>query len=115
MSLQKKAFDLQLYSATKQLFKAVAAGKNVVVYGPPGCGKDILLRDNELLLQKYEYLYLNLESKVQLNKVLNKTGLFIACSHYLQQRKLCLPRDDTHEIFLPLSLGEHTNKLKYKE
>ena len=113
MSNMKKAFDLQLYQATKQLFKAVAEGKSVLVYGPPGSGKSTLMGDNELLLQKYEYIYVDLQCRQQLENVLKRKDLFVANGHYTGMRKLYLPRDDVQEIFLPMSLGECTNELQY--
>lgn len=110
----RKAFELQKYKATKSLFRAVADGKCVVVYGPSGSGKSSLINENEMLLKDYAHMYLNMHSEAQLKKMLCNKGLFIAEGIYNGKRKLHLPRDDIVEIFLTVSLGARTNELSYE-
>lgn len=108
-----KAFELQKYKATKALFRAVAEGKSIVLYGPSGSGKTTLLNENERLLSKYTYVYINIGSKKNLKTLLQQQGLFIAEGIYDGPRKLNLPRDDIAEIFLGVTLGKRTNELTY--
>ena len=108
-----QAFELQKYNATKALFRAVAEGKSILLYGPSGSGKTSLLDENERLLNKYMYLYFDLDSKKNLKKLLEQQGLFIAEGMYNGNRKLGIPRDDIAEIHLGVSLGKRTNELTY--
>ena len=110
----RKAFELQKYKATKSLFRAVADGKCIVVYGPSGSGKSTLINENEMLLKDYSHMYLNMHSETQLKKILCNKGLFIAEGIYNGERKIHLPRDDIVEIFLAVSLGARTNELSYE-
>ena len=109
--MHKKAFDLQMYTATKELFRAVANGKSLLVYGPYRSGKSSLVNDNQLLLRDYEHMYIDLSQISQLKKILNKNNLFVA-EGVFDGRKLHLPKDNIVEIHLPLSL-ENTNELSY--
>ncbi len=108
-----KAFELQKYSATKALFRAVAKGKSIILYGPSRSGKTTIVNENESLLSNYKKTYVNIESKKDIKKLLEQQGLFIAEGICDGLRKLNLPRDDIVEIHLSVTLGKRTNELTY--
>lgn len=112
--LHKQAFDLQMHKATKELFLAVANKKSILIYGPSGSGKTSLINANEKLIQDHVYIYANLNNKKDLDNVMNHKGHIIVDGLYSGVRKLNLPRKDTVEIFLPLSMGKRTNELTYE-
>lgn len=112
--MKKKAFDLQQYAATKQLFKAVADGKSILIYGPPGSGKKRLIDDNKILLKYHTFAYVNIQNRAHVEKLLQRSDVFVANGYYTGEKKLHLPRDDVAEIFLPMSFG-YTNELEYED
>ncbi len=111
--MREKAFQLQQFNATKQLFIAVANGKSVLLYGTYGSGKTTLIDENEKLLKEYTPVYMNINSEKKIKELLRKEGLFIVEGLYSGRSKLHIPRDDIVEIHLPMTLGERTNELTY--
>ena len=100
--MYRRAVQMQMYNATKELFLAVAEKKSILLYGPPGSGKTYLLNEYSGMLSDHTLIYTDIHSKKCLTNIINQEGLFVAESIYHGERKLNIPRDDVAEIFLPM-------------
>ena len=100
--MYRRAVQMQMYNATKQLFLAVAEKKSIILYGPPGSGKTYLMNQYSSMLNDHTRVYTDLHSKKCLRSIIGREGLFIAESIYHGDRKLNIPREDIAEIFLPM-------------
>ena len=95
--IQKTVHEFQMYDATKKLFKAVVQEKHVVLYGPSGTGKSFLVRQNHILLNEYERMFLNFDSIIDVKQFLKNAEcskpLLVEAS-YTAGAELVLPLDN---------------------
>ena len=99
--IAKAVASLQHHAATKKLFRAVAQGQCIVVYGSATSGKERLARENVVLLQEYDKRVYNFDDKNDLKRFLQEaaSGLLFAEAHFSGTRQLNLPLTNVIEIF----------------
>lgn len=99
--IAKAVSALQHHGATKKLFRAVADGKCIVVYGNASSGKERLARENEVLLQEYDKRVYNFDNKNDVKRFLQEAapGLLFAEAHFSGTHQLHLPLNNITEIF----------------
>ena len=100
--IQKTAHEFQMFSATKKIFKAVAEGKHIVLYGPSASGKSFLVQQHCRLLNEYERVFFNFDSIVEVKHFLNSAGSIplLVEATYNGTKELSIPLDNAVEIFM---------------
>lgn len=101
--IEKTTHKFQMFSATKKIFKAVAEGKHIVLYGPSASGKSFLVEEHCRLLNEYERVFFNFDSVVDVKHFLKNAGsgpLLLAEATYTGSKQLSLPLDNVVEIFM---------------